>query len=70
MHRVDARVQRRFTFGPMRVDGILEIFNVFNRENFGSYITDVSAPNYGAATFNNNIAFQPRSLQLGFRASF
>jgi hypothetical protein len=70
VHRVDARVQRRFAFGPMRVDGILEIFNVFNRENFGSYITDVSAPNYGAATFNNNIAFQPRSLQLGFRASF
>ena len=52
------------------MDGILEVFNVFNRENFGSYITDVSAANYGAATFNNNIAFQPRSLQLGFRAAF
>ena len=49
---------------------MVELFNVFNHANFGSYITDVSAANYGAATFNNNIAFQPRSLQLGFRASF
>jgi hypothetical protein len=70
IHRVDTRLQRRFSFGRVNIDGIVEVFNLFNRANYGSYITDLSASNYGAPTFNNNIAFQPRSLQLGFRAAF
>jgi hypothetical protein len=70
VHRVDTRFQKRFALGRVRIDGIVEVFNLFNRENFGSYVTDLSASNYGEPEFNNNIAFQPRSLQLGFRATF
>jgi hypothetical protein len=68
LHRVDLRIQRRFPVGSgVRVDGIVEVFNLFNHENFGSYVTQESNRNYGRPTFNNNVAYTPRLVQLGFR---
>ena len=35
------RVQRRFRLGShATADGIVELFNVFNHANYGSYVTD------------------------------
>lgn len=70
LHRVDMRLQRRFTLGHRTVDGVLEVFNLFNRENFGSYVTNEASPAFGRPTFNNNVAFTARLLQLGFRVAF
>ena len=71
VHRVDMRLMRRFRFGGrVSLDGIFEVFNAFNKENYGSFVTDLSNAQYGLPTFNSNIAFQPRSLQFAFRASF
>jgi hypothetical protein len=71
IHRVDLRIQRRFALGGrVAVDGILEVFNVFNHENFGSYVTSESSGNFMRPTANANIAYAPRTLQLGFRATF
>ena len=71
IHRVDLRVQRHFRFaGHVAVDGILEAFNLFNRANYGSYVTQESNRSYGQPSFNSNIAYQPRMLQLGFRYAF
>lgn len=71
IHRVDLRVQRRFGLGGNRsLDGMLEAFNLFNRANYGSYTTNEANANYGRPSFNNNIAYQPRALQLGFRFAF
>ena len=71
LNRVDLRVQRRFSLGGRRVlEGIVEVFNVLNHENYGAYITQEVSPNYGKPSFSNNIAFQPRILQLGFRFVF
>ena len=71
IHRVDLRVQRRFGLGGRAgVDGILEVFNLFNHENYGSYVTAESNRNYGKPSFNNKVAYQPRMLQLGFRVAF
>jgi hypothetical protein len=71
LHRVDLRVQRRFPIvGRASIDGILEVFNVFNHENFGSYVTQEVARNYGAPAQNRNVAYFPRTLQLGFRVAF
>ena len=40
LHRVDLRIQQRFRFGGRAaIDGILEVFNLFNHENYGSYTT-------------------------------
>jgi len=71
IHRVDLRVQRHFRFaGRVAVDGLLEAFNLFNHANYGSYVTQESNRSYGQPSFNSNIAYQPRMLQLGFRFAF
>jgi len=72
IHRVDLRFQRRFSLGGVRaIDGIIEVFNVFNHANYGSYTTQQSVTNrYGQPTQNNNVAYQPRTAQLGFRFAF
>jgi hypothetical protein len=71
VHRVDVRLQERIPIaGRVAIDGIVEIFNVFDRANFGSYVTDELSPLYGQAQFNSNLAYAPRTLQLGFRLTF
>lgn len=56
--------------GRRSIDGIVEIYNVFNRANYGSYTTEESNARYGQPTANRNIAYQPRAAQLGFRFAF
>ena len=48
----------------------IEVFNVFNHENYGSYTTQESSASYGQPSFNSNLAYQARMLQLGFRFAF
>jgi hypothetical protein len=71
IHRVDMRLQRRFKLGSRTsVDGMLELFNAFNRANYGGYVTNESSLQYGQPTSNTNLSYAPRSLQLGFRMAF
>jgi len=71
LHRVDVRLQRRFQFTDrIGIDGIVEVFNVFNHANYGSYTTAESNRLYGQPSQNTNVAYQPRMAQLGFRARF
>ena len=71
VHRVDLRIQRRFQLQKHAgIDGIIEVFNLFNHANYGSYVTAESNTKYGTPSSNTNVAYQPRMLQLGFRATF
>jgi hypothetical protein len=71
IHRVDMRVQQRIPIGGgLRVDGMFELFNVFNHANYGSYTTIESNALYGQPSFNSNIAYWPRVAQLGLRLAF
>jgi Carboxypeptidase regulatory-like domain/TonB dependent receptor-like, beta-barrel len=71
VHRVDLRVQRQFRFGARAaIDGIAEVFNLFDRANYGAYTTQEVNPNYGTPSQNQAVAYQPRMLQLGFRFTF
>ena len=71
IHKVDLRIQKRLPLvGRVAVDGILEVFNVFNHANYGSYTTNESNANFGQPSFNANVQYFPRMLQLGFRATF
>ena len=71
LHRVDLRfTKRQRLVGRVTVDGLVEVFNVLNHENYGSYTTQESNANYGRPSFNANVAFQPRIVQLGFRLAF
>ena len=45
LHRLDARIQKRFPIrGRIGIDGILEVFNLFNHENYGAYTTTEVSP--------------------------
>ncbi len=71
IHRLDMRFSKRVTFGGNRtIDGIVEVFNLTNHGNFGSYTVDESNALFGQPVFNSNIAYQPRVMQLGFRIAF
>ena len=49
---------------------MLELFNIFNRANYGSYVTDEASSQFGQPEYNANLAYAPRTLQLGFRLMF
>ena len=68
---MDLRVQRRFPLaGRAGIDGILELFNVFNHANFGKYTLNEVSKTYGQPEQNVNLSYAPRMLQLGFRLMF
>ena len=54
----------------VKVDGIFEVFNLFNHENQGSFTTVETSALYGRPVQNSNVAYLPRMLQLGFRVVF
>ncbi len=71
---VDLRVARRFPVGRIYIDGIFEVFNLFNRSNFiavnnvfgtGSYPSS-QAPTFGQFTQ----AAPPRQVQLAVKVGF
>ena len=71
IHRVDVRLQKEFKLGGRRsVEGLVEGFNLFNHANYGSYTLSESNAAYGNPSFNSNIAYQARIVQLGFRVAF
>jgi hypothetical protein len=71
LHRVDTRFQKRFSLGGRRsIDGMLEVFNVFDRGNYGSYTTNIDSTAYAEPVYNSNVAYGSRAAQLGFRFSF
>ena len=73
LHRVDARLQRRLALGRhVRLDGIVEVFNLLDRANFDPtlYTLNESNAKYGQPNSSNTLAYSPRMLQFGFRTQF
>jgi hypothetical protein len=71
LHRMDVRIQQRIPiFARVRIDGMIEVFNLFNHANYGAYTTAESNALYGRPSQNANVAYQPRMLQLGFRLTY
>ncbi len=71
IRRLDMRLQKHVKIGDRAsVDGMLELFNVFDHANYGSYTTQESSASYGMPSFNANVSYGPRALQLGFRVQF
>jgi hypothetical protein len=71
IHKVDMRLQQRLPLGGrVAVDGMVEIFNLFNHENYGDYVTNASNENFGQPAASTNVQYFPRMLQFGVRATF
>ena len=71
IHRIDMRAQQRIPLGGrVHVEGMLELFNLFDRANYQSYVLDMSSPIFGTPQASTNISYAPRTIQLGFRVTF
>jgi hypothetical protein len=71
IHRVEVRVQQRVKLsGRASLDGFLEVFNLFNRANYGVYDTVDTSKTFGQPIASANLSYAPRTLQLGFRLTF
>jgi hypothetical protein len=72
IHRVEMRLQERVPLGGRRsIDGYVEVFNLFNRANYGLYnVTETSPTPVGQPITTPNLSYGPRTLQLGFRLTF
>jgi hypothetical protein len=64
-NRTDVRLQQRIPLhGRAAIDGIAEVFNLFNRPNYGIGIVE-NNPQY-----LQNVSAQTRTMQFGFRLVF
>ena len=65
-NRTDLRVQQRIALpGRMSIDGIAEVFNIFNRPNWTIGTEESTTANY-----QQHINAQYRAAQGGFRVTF
>jgi hypothetical protein len=71
LYKVDLRLSRdfrfadRFVFTPM-----VEVFNLFNHPNYGSYATSVNLNNFGVPSQNLQDSYVPREFQFAFHFGF
>jgi hypothetical protein len=71
IHRIDLRLQQRVRVrGRAAVEAYAEIFNLFDRANYGAWNVTESSSDYGTPAASTNLSFAPRTLQLGFRLAF
>ncbi len=71
IHRVEMRLLQRIPLhGKANLAGSLEVFNLFNRKNYGSYNLQETSPTFGAPNSSTNLSYAPRTVQLGFRLTF
>ena len=71
LHRVELRLLQRVPLhGRAAIDGSVEVFNLFNRANIQSYNLTETNLNYGKPNASTNLAYAPRTVQLGFRFTF
>jgi hypothetical protein len=77
LHKVDLRVTKDVRlFRSAKASLIAEVYNVFNRANYGSFNTSLSATNaaqtavFGQPVQNLGNAYVPRQGQLAFRLAF
>ncbi|PYR15263.1 MAG: hypothetical protein DMF94_32475 [Acidobacteria bacterium] len=65
-NRTDLRLQQRIKLhGHAAIDGIAEVFNVFNRPNWGIGLMESSPTQY-----LQHVSAQTRTAQFGFRVTF
>jgi hypothetical protein len=65
-NRTDVRIQQRIPLpGRMSIDGIAEVFNLFNRPNWG-----IGTVESNASQYLQHVSAQSRSMQFGFRFTF
>jgi hypothetical protein len=71
INKVDLRVTKTVRLGATtKLQGIAEVFNVFNHDNFGSYNGQVNSATFGQPVQNPSNTYRSRTGQLAFRIQF
>ena len=70
IQRLDIRLTKRFRAGDVQVDGIAEVFNLLNHENFARYTTTETSSRFREPVQSLTLEYQPRMAQFGFRVAF
>jgi Carboxypeptidase regulatory-like domain len=71
LHKVDMRVTKAITLvNSVNIELLAEVFNVFNRKNYGSYNTTLTSASFGQPVSSSGNAYVPRQGQLGVRVNF
>jgi hypothetical protein len=69
-YKLDVRLVKAFDFRRVQVQGIVDVFNALNTENWGSYGTTFGTSTYLVPGSSTNLFYQPRQVQFGVRATF
>ena len=71
LHKVDMRVTKTVTLvNNVNIELLAELFNVFNRKNYGAYNTTITSASFGQPVATSGNAYVPRQGQLGVRVNF
>lgn len=70
LHKVDMRVTKTIAVANIKAELMAEVFNVFNRKNYGAYNATITSPNFGQPVATAGNAYVSRQGQLGVRVSF
>ncbi|NOT44905.1 MAG: TonB-dependent receptor [Acidobacteria bacterium] len=71
LHKLDMRVSKIVRFSSsVEVTLLAEVFNVFNRKNYGNYQTQLDSAVFGQPVASSGNAYVPRTGQVGFRLAF
>jgi hypothetical protein len=70
-YKLDLRLSKFFTTaGRLRLQGIVEAFNVLNTRNLTNYNGIVTASTYLQPASSTDVFYQPRQLQFAFRVTY
>lgn len=70
LSKLDVRLAKSLQMAGVDVEGSVEVFNLFNHDNYGSYNAVVTSPQFGAPNQNLGSMYRPRTGQLAIRVSF
>jgi hypothetical protein len=70
--QLDLRFGKVFDFNVVRIEGIFEVFNLFNSENPNLFVGNLAAANFGEPRVyaGDPLQGEQRIAQLGFRIEF
>jgi hypothetical protein len=69
-YKLDVRAAKTFSFNRVQLHGMVDVFNILNTENWGSYGTTFGTSTYLKPGSSTNLFYQPRQVQFGLRATF
>jgi hypothetical protein len=68
--KLDIRLSKTVTLNRVSLQGIVDVFNVFNTWNLTNYGTNFYGATYLRPANSTNIFYQPRQVQFGFRITY